>query len=250
MSADSCVDGQRQQMVKNAVRWLDGEVERDYQRMLKDYKKEDLAKYRPGYSEVQFLYARSMFRRWAIDGATSTAVRFYQERIAKEWLGYGLQEQAMIALALDRMGDHKTPALILESLRQRSTKSEELGMYWKDFIGGMDWSGFPTETHALMIEAFHEVGKDEASVNALRTYLLKLKQTTDWKTTKATAEACYALLLTGPTWLDEADAPVITVGSETINVDKKEAGTGAIEKTWAAAVFKKSRLLKLFTFPS
>ncbi len=237
-AADLREDGQSQQMVKNAVRWLDGEVERDYQRMLKDYKKEDLAKYRPGYSEIQFLYARSMFKRWPIDGATSTAVRFYQERITKEWLSYGLQEQAIIALALDRMGDHKTPALILESLRQRATKSEELGMYWKDFIGGMDWSGFPTETHALMIEAFHEVGKDEASVNALRTYLLKLKQTTDWKTTKATAEACYALLLTGPTWLDEADAPVITVGSETIKVDKKEAGTGTIEKAWAAADVK------------
>jgi hypothetical protein len=30
----------------------------------------------------------------------STAVQFYKERLAKEWLSYGLQEQAMIALIL------------------------------------------------------------------------------------------------------------------------------------------------------
>jgi hypothetical protein len=227
-------DGQVQQMLRNAVQWLDADVDREYQRMLREWKKDDLAKYRPGYTEIHFLYARTFFQRWPMQGGTNTAARFYQQRIAKEWLSYGLQEQAMIALTLSRMGDEVTPELILESLRQRATRSEELGMYWKDFASGMDWWSFPAETHALMIEAFHEVGQDQVSVNALRTYLLKLKQTTDWKTTKATAEACYALLLTGDAWLDEADAPVITVGNEVINVDKKEAGTGTIEKTWAA----------------
>ena len=91
-----------------------------------------------------------------------------------------------------------------------------------------------------MIEAFDVVAKDEASVNGLRTYLIKLKQTTDWKTTKATAEACYALLLTGDTWLDEAQAPVIKVGGETVKADGMEAGTGAIEQVWTAAAIKPS----------
>jgi uncharacterized protein YfaS (alpha-2-macroglobulin family) len=234
-AADLREDGPTQQMLRSALQWLDADVDREYQRMLRDWKKDDLAKYRPGYTEIQFLYARTFFPRWPMEGGTNTAARFYQQRITKEWLNYGLQEQAMIALTLSRMGDEVTPELILESLRQRATRSEELGMYWKDFIGGMDWNSFPAETHALMIEAFHEVGHDQASVNALRTYLLKLKQTTDWRTTKATAEACYALLLTGDAWLDQADAPVITVGNEVINAAQREAGTGTIEKTWSAA---------------
>ncbi len=37
----------------------------------------------------------------------------------------------------------------------------------------------------------------------LKTWLLKNKQTNNWKTTKATAEACYALLLQGTDWLSE-----------------------------------------------
>lgn len=111
-------------------------------------------------------------------------------------------------------------------------------MYWKNFVGGFDWWAFPTETHALLIEAFHDVTGDAASVNALRTYLLRLKQTTDWKTTKATSEACYALLLSGDDWLRDADAPTITVGGQRVAADKAEAGTGTFEHSWPAEVVK------------
>ncbi|MBP7515394.1 MAG: alpha-2-macroglobulin, partial [Flavobacteriales bacterium] len=231
-------DGQTQEMLRRAILWLDQESVEDHARMTKRMSAEEMKAYRPGYTELHYLYARSFFQRWPLDGQAANVARFYQERAAAHWLEYGLQEQAMIALLLDRSGDRTVPGLIMESLKQRATKSEELGMYWKDFVGGIGWNSFPTETHALMIEAFDEVAKDEASVNALRTYLLKLKQTTDWKTTKATAEACYALLLTGDTWLDEAAAPGITVGNEAVKADKQEAGTGAIEQTWTAERIK------------
>jgi hypothetical protein len=226
-------------MLRNAVQWLDNDVERDYKRLQRDRKNEDLAKFKPGYSEIHYLYARSFFPRWPIDGATNTAVQFYKKRLKEEWLGYGLQEQAMIAMILHRMDDQETAALIMKSLAQRATISDELGMYWKDFSSGMDWWSFPAETHALMIEAFDEVMKDRASVNALRTHLLKLKQTTDWKTTKATAEACYALLLTGDEWLVNAPMPVVKVGEVEVTGDRPDsretAGTGYFEKTWSAS---------------
>ena len=75
-------------------------------------------------------------------------------------------------------------------------------------------------------------------MNALRQYLLKLKQTTDWKTTKATADACYALLLTGGDWLDPKAPPVIKVGAEQVSADRQEAGTGYFEETWTSTQVK------------
>ncbi len=233
-AADLRPDGQTQQMLKQAVQWLDNDVEADYKRLLKETTKEQRDKYGPGHDVVQYLYARSFFPRWAITGGTSTAVSFYKERLAATWLQFGLQEQAMIALALHRLGDEATAQLIMKSLGERATRSEELGMYWKNFNAGYYWWDFPTETHALLIEAFHEVARNEQAVNELRLHLLKLKQTTDWKTTKATAEACYALLLTGDDWLEPAAPPVITVGKELVVADKQEAGTGYFTKTWAA----------------
>lgn len=233
-AADLRPDGQTQQMLNHAVEWLDDDAAQDYQRLLKQYSKKELDQYTPSHSDVQFLYARSFFPRWPINGTTATAANFYKQRLVATWLQFGLQEQAMIALALHRMGDTATPALIMKSLGERATHSEELGMYWKNFNAGYYWWDFPTETHALLIEAFHEVAKDEQAVNELRLYLLKLKQTTDWKTTKATAEACYALLLTGDDWLEPAAPPVITVGRDVVVAEKQEAGTGYLTQTWTA----------------
>lgn len=120
----------------------------------------------------------------------------------------------------------------MESLAQRATIDEELGMYWKGVDSGYAWNSLPTETHALMIEAFEIVAHDWRKVEALKQYLLKLKQTTDWKTTKATADACYALLLIGDDWLEPKDAPRIRVGDVQVDIAAQEAGTGHFEKRW------------------
>src|SRR6185436_17517833 len=106
----------------------------------------------------------------------------------------------MVVLALGRTGDATTPKAILKSLKETSITSEELGMYWKD-ANGWFWYQAPIERQALLIEAFSEIGKDQTTVDALRTWLLRNKQTNNWKSTKATAEACYALLLQGSQWL-------------------------------------------------
>ncbi|MFT3884406.1 MAG: MG2 domain-containing protein [Flavobacteriales bacterium] len=232
-AADLRPDGRTQVMLRKAVQWLDNDVDRAYNELIRRTKPADLEKYVPSADDIHYLYARSFFPRWPIKGITSTAVEFYKRRLKDTWLQNALQQQAMIALALDRLNDWATAELIMRSLSERATQSEELGMYWKGFNSGYEWWSFPTETHALLIEAYHDVTGDAASVNALRTYLLKLKQTTDWKTTKATAEACYALLLSGNDWLVDAPAPVITVGGVRVQADKSEAGTGTIERAWS-----------------
>ncbi len=70
-------------------------------------------------------------------------------------------------------------------------------MFWRDTELSWWWYRAPIETQALMIEAFDEVMHDAKSVEDCKVWLLKQKQTRDWKTTKATADAVYALLLRG-----------------------------------------------------
>jgi hypothetical protein len=85
----------------------------------------------------------------------------------------------------------------------------------------------------LMIETFTEVANDKRAVEDLKTWLLKQKQTQNWRTTKATADACYALLLQGSDWLANTPEVRIVLGSQTIkNTDQpEEAGTGYFKKT-------------------
>lgn len=138
----------------------------------------------------------------------------------------------MLALILHRAGDHATARGILASLKERATVDEEQGMYWKSFKPGMERQQFPTETFALLIEAFHEAGRDSVAVDGLRHHLLTLKRSTDWGTTTATAAAVHALLLTGPDLLEERTLPLVDVGGERVKFDAAQAGTGHVEKHW------------------
>jgi uncharacterized protein YfaS (alpha-2-macroglobulin family) len=62
----------------------------------------------------------------------------------------------------------------------------------------------------------------------LKIWLLKNKQTTNWKTTKATADAIYALLLNGTHWLSTQPDVEIKLGKKLIQSkeQQQEAGTG------------------------
>lgn len=135
--------------------------------------------------------------------------------------------QGMIALSLFRNKEVSTAKNILASLSERAIQHKEMGMYWKN-TAGYWWYEAPVETQSLLISAYKEINNDIKSVDEMRIWLLKQKQTQHWNTTTATADACYALLESGTDWLVYEPSVVITLGDKTINSDqlKKQAGTG------------------------
>ena len=136
-------------------------------------------------------------------------------------------------LSLYRTKDDLTPKAIIKSLKENSLSNEELGMYWKEWsAGGYYWYQAPIESQAMMVEAFSEIDKDVNTIDDLKTWLLKQKQTQNWKTTKATAEACYALLIDGSNWLSEEKEVSINLGNTVIKStdNTAEAGTCYFKK--------------------
>jgi len=65
-------------------------------------------------------------------------------------------------------------------------------------------------------------------------WLLKQKQTQRWSSTKATADACYALLLQGTDWLSSDPAIEVKLGNTTIRSadEQQQAGTGYFKKVF------------------
>ncbi len=160
--------------------------------------------YVPSSTIALYLYGRSFFLKdRPINGSHMKAVEFFLARSRDHWLKTGSrQTQAHLALALHRFAAFKkatddTPRAIMASLKERSVSNEEMGMFWRDTEYSWWWFHAPIETQALMIEAFDEILQDSKSVEDCKVWLLKQKQTQDWKTTKATADAVYALLLRG-----------------------------------------------------
>lgn len=229
-------------MTTRAVRFCDDEIRKEYEeikRYNKNYEKENHL----NYMAIQYLYMRSYFKDVPRDARNNKAFSYFLKQAETYWLTQSRYMQGMIALGLHRY-DKKTIALgIMKSLKQNAIVNEEMGMYWKGYTGGYYWYDAPIEMQALMVEAFDEVAKDTQSVDDLRTWLLKSKQTQNWQSTRATTEAVYALLLRGTNWLATESAVTIQMG--TIVVDPKtdkdiktEAGTGYFKKVWHGSDIK------------
>lgn len=217
-------------IVPAALAYLDAKIDHDYDLLVKN--KTDLSKYVPSQLLIQYLYMRSFFPETKIPAASQKAYTYFRERAQKTWTGQTKYMQGMLVLALARTGDTKTPAAILRSLKETAIIHDELGMYWKSANRGWWWHEAPIERQALLIEAFQEIGKDTRVVDDLRTWLLKNKQTNSWESTKATAEACYALLLQGTNWRDNEQGVEVKLGTHQFSsaAEPTEAGTGYFKK--------------------
>lgn len=192
------------------------------------------------YSDLHYLYARSFYiDQNPMSDTLKKVIKKHLDYAKTNWHQFDLYKKGMIALVLNRFNEKQTAKNILESLRQTAVSNEENGMYWIDNKSGWYWYHAPIETQALLIEAFTEIENDKKSVEAMKVWLLKNRETQSWKTTKATTEAVYALLLQGENWLSIKDNTVIKLGDEKIMTKKlseneKEAGTGYIKLNWKA----------------
>lgn len=168
---------------------------------------------RSGPLQVQALYALSCFPGYEPPSETQAAIHHYRRQLASGWQGLSLQLQAMAALLLHRTHDPKTAMAIIRSLRERAVHDSVLGMYWKAGNSPWRWHEAPVETQSLLIEAFLEVAADTGATDRMRLWLLSKKQTERWESTRATADACRALLTGGTDWLAADRSAEISVGS-------------------------------------
>ncbi len=236
-------DNKTQNMLQKAVRYLDQEFIKEYEDLKKYCKRNkiDINKDHLSNTQVHYLYMRSFFSNINRANNTDEAWEYYIGQSKKYWLSKNLYSQGMLALILHRNSDPITATKIIRSLDEKSITSEELGMYWKSNTAGWYWYQAPTETQALMIEVFTEIEQEPKKtriVDDLKVWLLKNKQTNRWKTTKATTEAVYALLLQGSDWLSVTDMVEIVLGDQIIDPSKMEdvkveAGTGYFKTSWS-----------------
>ena len=247
------LDGSQESIVKKAVKFLDEDILDDYNKLLeraeeirkkaktnkkglKD-EKEYLEKQHLSYFQLQYLYMRSFYPEIKLNKKTQVAADYYTNQSATYWKSFNLYAKGLIALIQYRTADKTISTAILKSLKENSITNEELGMYWKSNTPSWYWYQAPVETQALMIEAFSEIENDIVTIDNLKIWLLKNKQTNRWETTKSTTEAVYALLLQGSDWLEVTDFIDVRIGNETIDPlaleeTKIEAGTGYFKTSY------------------
>ncbi|GAA4044629.1 alpha-2-macroglobulin family protein [Flavobacterium chungnamense] len=190
------------------------------------------------YEDLHYLYARSFYLdSFPISEKVKLIINKQLKTIKSNWHNYTIYNKGLASLVLNRFDEKFTAKKIIESLKENSSNNEDLGMYWIENTSGWNWYQAPIETQALLIEAFSEINNDSKSVDEMKVWLLKSKQTKNWPTTKSTTEAIYALLLQGKDWLSIKDNTIFNIGDKKIMTRKlseneKEAETGYIKMAW------------------
>jgi hypothetical protein len=223
------------------IPWLDGRLVGEKRRA------EELWKGKPDEIVltplgVYALYARSFFSADAPpEGEAAEAIRWAFDVARKCWMKLDARlTQGQLAMALARSGDKQTALSIIDSLKQRAVdadvkpgaeKESWQGMWWRDrHPGWWSWTYAPIATQSIMIEAFDEVAGDRDAVEALKVWLLGQKRTSQWRGSRATADAVAALLGRGDDLLASKELVTVTVGGEKLAAGQVEAGTGFFEE--------------------
>jgi uncharacterized protein YfaS (alpha-2-macroglobulin family) len=204
---------------------LDNWIQKSYDRL----KRQDhLDKNNLNQTVALFLYCRSFYLKdKPVPAANKTAFDYFVGQGKKHWLTLGnRQSKAHVGIALHRLADKETPADIVKSILEHSVTTEELGMFWRDTEHSWWWYRAPIETQAMMIEMFNEISQDKKAVRDCQIWLIKQKQTQAWKTTKATADAVYSILLGGDNLLASTKLVEVSLGGKTVQTENVEAGTG------------------------
>ncbi|MEP6646426.1 MAG: alpha-2-macroglobulin family protein [Saprospiraceae bacterium] len=234
--------GDAQDIIQKAVPYIDAKMIEWYDD-LKRLEKEGKIKmddHQIGSMQVHYLYTRSFFPEINHVAKLDEIMNYVKSQSEKYWIQHGIYEQGLIALGLYRSQPNNTLSKeILASLRERTITDDELGRYWK-ITPGYFWYEAPVELQSLMIELFQDMKVPQAEVDELRVWLLKQKQTTQWKSTKATAAAIYALLIHPDAWLESTGIVEVKLGNEQVigQSTAVEPGTGYVKKSWTGDKIK------------
>lgn len=222
------IAGKLDGLSNKAIAFLDSKLTEDYQSLKKN--KADLTKQQISGTQIQYLYMRSMFADKKF--ADKTAYTFYYQQAKQYWVKQSLYDQALLGLTfLNNNEKTLTVNNIIPSIAQNAIINNQ-GMYWKNMHTNTYWHESPVEYVSLMINLFNQVNKTNndaklsKNINDMQTWLLLNKQTNNWKTTIATADACYALLSSGNDLSDNSKQVSIKLGSLQITPSQEEAGTG------------------------
>lgn len=225
--------GKMRNITVRAIRFLDERIQRDYRLLQKNgpSKSTDI-----NGSDIDYLYMRSFFRD--IAQQSPEAYQFLLAQARKYWTKQSSFYKAKLGLILYRTGNEKTATKeILPALLENAITDPQQGMYWKSAYAG-SWYPSPIEHQSMLISFMSEIiqgTKNEwldKQIYDMKTWLLLNKQSNHWKTTIATADACYALLANGTDWLNTDKKVAIRLGQTELNNESQssETATGYFKK--------------------
>lgn len=210
---------QVKKMQVKALQFLDKQIQESYKHVKT-----------AGYSQILYLYTRSAYRDIPLADALE-AHKYYLSQLETSWTQLSLYEKALTAIAMERYGKTDIAKQIIRSLKEYSTTTPEMGMYWANNRSTL-FTNSAIQTHVAIMSAFREIEGNSTDTEWMKQWLLRQKQTQSWGSTPTTVDAIYALLLTGNNQLASSENLGVKLGNKNLNVSPEEKTLGYIKQTF------------------
>ena len=196
--------GNNSEMTEKAFHFLENEVITRYDKLDTQKKKDNAI---CDFMTMKDLFAMSYFA-YETNEQFDIAKAFYINKLHNDWKRYSQEEQAYIALILNRYSYNEKALLIIKSLRERAIKNE-LGMYWRNIS---------VEVEARILEAFNEIDPKNDEIDAMRLWILSQKRTNMWENERASVEAVFAIMSRGNDWTEGTAKASMIVDNDSVKV--------------------------------
>ena len=219
---------------KNAFTYLHQEALKEYREILKAQK--DGVKFTGvSGSILQYLYLIALSGE-QVPASNKAPYTYYLSKIGEMLPTASMDTKAIAAIILDKAGRKKEAQEFIASLKEHLTKTDEQGMFFAFNENPYSWGGMKMQAHVDVMEALELTGGNNDTVEEMKLWLLKQKQTQQWNSPVATADAVYALLMKGVNLLDnQGDVRIVIANEvlETVSPSKTTVpGLGYIKRSF------------------
>ena len=222
------LDEPMKQMYRQAQKFLSGQLQDEYQEMRK-VEKQTGKRPRPSDEAIVYLYVCSL------DASAKQLVKqeildYFLETLQKKVrpVDCSILDKARIAVVLQAFGKRQMAMEWLQSVREYSVYTPEMGRYYDTPKAVYSWCSYRIPTQVAAMEAIRALDSDEQVLAEMKQWLLKQKQVQAWQTPVATADALYALLSDNQGSLTEGK---MEIQAGTVKVNTASDAIGYVRET-------------------
>lgn len=186
------VDNKR--ILRGTDHWMDAEM-KEYIDRLKKMEKEGRKIGTPSDMALDYLYIQAIGNRQLSAQGVENAryLLKHLKSVSAELTIYGKANVAVILAKHPVMRDTKHAAELLESIKEYSVSTEEMGRYFDTRKAQYSWCDYKIPTETAAIEALQTITpSDQQAIAEMQLWLLQEKRTQEWNTPINSASAVYA----------------------------------------------------------
>ena len=226
LDADKQLNG----MIESALKYIDAEAVKDYQRS-------------PQQDFREYTFIRSYYPAVKQSTASKRISDITVQRCISSWKKHDIRSKAVDAMILSRAGYTATSRQVLESLREYATVTPEKGMWWQQLDHQVFWSMDRVGITSVILQAFAEIEPKSADVDRIRQWLILQKQNTDWGSSAVTTMAVAAILNSGSRWTVNPRGTAIHIGDNLVEVPEAQYATGEFTENISSLMARPSQLI-------